>query len=490
MKLEGVADEKGGISGETPNLSHQFRPSRTDIPVAQETIYRFLLDIVKRWTPEDTLLEFKRLFIHGMGSSNPTVKSALDIILRMNDETEFRHTLKRCCYILVNNWDATRHYQPIQDMVHALGEEGDSYHGSSSLLKRLRQWLTHFVKSQDYADLRLFAARYESQGRGPWATRYTSYLLVPQYVNLTNSLEQREAARALSQKLKEQFKFDLSMYIAKSQVTTPYRKGPQNPTMLGDEALSLIKTIVAKRGPFSYSSLANIFINQVKDRSYAEFKRSLRSYLVFSIESREFADLLRLRLGEKLEPLYEDYNNQVVNDALILRTCNRLIEYLTIAPKAEPSQMFGLILSQGNPMTLVIALLKLVLICPYSRTFLESRIADLIHYYQDYSAEDCGWVVNFLEIFNVTFAIHADNVQYNLIKMGDRAMPSTTTPPRKGSTPEGNVPSEDFDPKDYRIFSQLIRSTSTDIPFSGVDPEILLNETDAGSEFDGDGFEG
>jgi hypothetical protein len=483
MMLEGVADEKGSKSDKEPNLPRQFSPSLTDLPAAQETIYRFLLDIVKRWPPEETLLEFKRLFIYGVESSNPAVMQALQAILQSNHEDEFRHTLKRCCYILVNNWDATRHYQPIRGLVQDLGEATETHYAPTPTLKRLHHWLTRFVNSQDYTDLRLFASRYEAHGQGPWTTRYTSYLLVPQYIDLNNSLEQREAARALSQQLKDQFKFDLSMYIAKSQsqVAIPHKKSPKNPTMLGDEALSLIKTIVAKRGPFSYANLANIFLNQIKDCSYVEFKRSVRSYLVFAIESREFSDLLRLRLREKLQTLYEEHNAHVINDALILRTCNRLIEYLTITHKSEPSTMFGLILSQGNPITLVMSLLKIILICPYSRTFLEARIADLISYYQDYSAEDCAWVVNFLEIFNVTFAIHAENVQFNLIKMDREPKAMGGQNLTDGQAAASTKP---FDPKDYRIFSQLKRSTPTHNLFSGIDAETLLDETDSGPGFD------
>jgi hypothetical protein len=471
MMLEGAAHDTNNKPNppkdtSPPPQSTSWNWFMTDVPSAQEIIYEFLLDVVKRWPPEETLLEFKRLFIYNVDSLSKPAMQALERIIQSGNEPDFRNTLKRCCYILVNNWDATRHYKPIQALVQALAEAADTHYAPTPTLKRLRQWLINFIKSQDYEDLRLFAARYEDQGRGPWSSRYTSYLLVPQYIDLGNPIEQREAARALSKQLKDRFKFDLAMYIAKSQIAMPEKQVPKNPTTLGDEALRLIKTIVAKRGPFSYASLANIFISQIKYSCYEEFKQCLKSYLVFSIESREFADVLRASLGERLDPLYADYNSRFISDALILRTCNRAIEYLTTENQAGPSHLFSLLLTQGNPMTLVVALLKIVLICPYSRTHLEARIADLIRYYQNYPEDQCEWIVNFLEIFNVTFAIHAENVQYNLIKMSEDDDPTVSQ-------------SQIFDPDDYRIFSQLKRiAPETDLFPDMVNPETLLDQAD------------
>jgi hypothetical protein len=112
--------------------------------------------------------------------------------------------------------------------------------------------------------------------------------------------------------------------------------------------------------------------------------------------------------------------------------------YPTIANGQDPAHLFVLLLSKGNALTLVILLLKLVLISPYSRTHLEARIADLIKYYEDYSEEQCQWMIHFLEIFNITMAIHAENVEYNLVEMG-------TDCSNQMAKPAGN----------YRIFSQL-----------------------------------
>lgn len=439
----------------------RFNRSGRNIQQAQETIYSFLLEIVKKWSPETVLTEFKRLFIHHVDSVSSDALQAIYEIIFANNEEEFRHTLKRSCYILINNWDATRHYKPIQELVQLFIDPAIARHTASPTLKRLRLWIENFVQSNDYEELKLFIARYADKDQGPWSNRYTSYLLVPQYVDLSNPIEQREAARALSKQLKDRFKFDLAMYIAKSQSTPLSNKSTtKNPTALGDEVLRLIKAIVARRGPFSYTNLANIFLSQIQPLNYEEFKQSLKKYLVFSVDNPAFVDTLNGKLAEKLDSLYDSHAEEGISNALMLRTCNRVIEYLTTENQKEPSSLFILLLSQGNPLTLVVVLLKLVLICKHSRTHLEACIANLIRYYQEYPEEDCAWVVNFLEVFNVTFAIHAENVQYNLIRMK--------------SDQSGAAPVWDLD--SYRIFSQLKAEPKAESTSELPEPDALLDD--------------
>lgn len=435
------------LPSEQQNDAHK-RSTRTgrSIRQAQESVYQFLLEIVKTWHPEDVLIEFKHLFLHHSDSFSADSCQAIYEILLSNNEEEFRNTLKRSCYILVNNWDASRNYRPIKDLIQLFEDPKISRQTISPTLRRSRQWLENFIASKDYQELKLFASRYDDRDSGPWSSRYTSYLLVPQYVDLKNPIEQREAARALSKQLKDRFKFDLAMYVARSQSSALKDVNkPRNPTALGDEVLRLIKAIVARRGPFSYINLANIFIQQVQTLNYREFKQSLQKYLIFSVDNKDFIDTLNKRITEKLETLYETHDDEPFSNALLLRTCNRVIEYLTTENQREPSPLFVLLLSQGNPITLVIVMLKIILICKHARTHLEARIAELIRYYQDYPEEDCQWMINFLEIFNVTFAIHAENVQYNLIRMegeNDKLLPIRSL-------------------DSYRVFSQLKRETSS-----------------------------
>ncbi|MGK7891990.1 MAG: hypothetical protein AB4042_21895 [Leptolyngbyaceae cyanobacterium] len=429
-----------------------------DIPRAQKTVFDYLLEIVKNWPPENVLDEFKHLFIHHINTSSSVILPALYEIVFANQEADFRNTLKRSCYILINNWELARHHHAIHQLIELFEDSIIHRPTQSPTLKRLRGWLRNFITSQDFEEIRLFATRHEVSVQEHWSRRYTSYLLVPQYANLENSVEQREAARTLSHQLKEKFKRDLAFYTVLADRDSPEpseSKEVMNPTVLGDESLRLIKRLIARRGLFSYENLANIFRQQTQNVSYQDFKQALKEYLLYSLTDNEFAQGLEISISHKLNSLYKSYEERTVNDALLLRTCNRVIECLTTEDHKTPSALFSKLMSHGNPLTLVILLLKLVLICQHVRTHLESRIADLIRYYEQFDADSCQWIISFFEIFKITMTIHADNTEYNLVRVLN-----------SGTTPKNGKPAS---LESYRIFSRTRRDV----------PDVQTGQTDA-----------
>jgi hypothetical protein len=426
-----------------PLLSH----SQRDITHAQQIIYEYLLSAVHESSPDDVLEEFKHLFIHHVNTASSVLLPAVYEIVFSNNEQEFRHTLKRCCYILINNWDINRSHESIQKLIQLFSDESLDRTAQAPIIRRLRSWVKSFVASKDFEELRLFASRYDQDVDSHWSNRYTSYLLVPQYINLDNSVEQREAARALSQKLRSQFKFDLAFYTVLSENSRSSTRTVKNPTYLGDESLRLIKTVIAKHGVFSYANVANIFRHQTQNLDYQSFKESLMQYLIYALGSSDFVQKLKSHLSEKIINLYSVHDDKIVDDALILRTSNRVVDLLTTEDHETPSPLFLMLMSQGSPLTLVIMLLKIALMCRYVRTHLEARIADLIRYYEKYSEEDCKWVVSFFEIFNIVMTIHLENTQYTLVEMTESS---------SSMTPNGTSShhSKKMNEHHYRIFSQ------------------------------------
>ncbi|MBR8836993.1 MAG: hypothetical protein DSM106950_24065 [Stigonema ocellatum SAG 48.90 = DSM 106950] len=409
------------------------------LEIVQEKIYSFLFQIVKTWEPEDVLQEFKRLFIDNLDLENFNSQLGIYEIFD-NNEDEFYSTLKRCCYILINNWETRRKSQYIQELINLLANFKNNINSTSSLSKKIyRSWLENFINSNQYQDLKLFAYKYEEQAKEDWFNRYTSYLLFAQSLDTKNPKEQQEAAAKISKKLKEKFKFELAMYSAHSQSDNASKTRYKNPTILGDNVLRLIKTIVLKKGVFSYENIANIFIKQTENQTFQEFKESLPRYLIFSVQQPIFVETIKQQLSEKLLSWLVDHNQEILNKNLLLRTCNRVIDYLTTENGREPATLFILLLSQGHSLTLVIVLLKIIFICRNSRSHLEVRLANLISYYKKYSEDECQWIINFIEYFNITFAIYADNVEYNLIKMKEADKPDDS---------QLNV-------DNYRVFSQL-----------------------------------
>lgn len=448
----------------------QSRPGLSLVQ-AQQIIYDFLLEIVKIWHPEDVLEEFRHLFIYHTDSVSSQTLPALHVILFSNNEKEFRNTIKRCCYILVNNWEVARQFESIQALVDLFFDPLIQRRTLSPTLKRLRYWLIKFTQSEDFEELRLFAARYSEERTlnrpDEWANRYTSYLLVPQYVNESNPVEQRQAARALSRRLKEKFKFDLAIYTAYGQGGGIDGRTVPNPTALGDSTLRLVKAIVARRGEFSYKNLARLFLEQVKDGTYREFKHSLPRYLLYTVSSNPVSQQIQEHLDSRLAILYTEFESQTVDPSLILRTSNRAIDYLVTEDLSQPSVLFSLVLSRGNALTLAIILLKLVLISHQSLTYLEVRIASLIRYYEQFPRSECQWVINFLEVFQITFAIYGENVEYNLVQVD----PGNTQAGAKFS-------SHAQDLETFRIFSQAMNQASK--PLLEENEDLPKDEPEAG----------
>jgi hypothetical protein len=425
------------------------KPKQNNLQVAQERLYSFLVEIVQKWPSEEVLREFKRLFIDFLDSVNLGKATGIYGISFLENEQDFYHTVKRCFYIIVNNWEAQRKYKQIQELIKLFDNYKPSIEITHPHTKVFQGWLKNFVGSHDYKELKFLASKYKKQalkqeGKNNWANRYTSYLLVAQSYDGKRPREQQEVARKLSKQMKDKYKFELAMYIARSQSAASSVTRYKNPSILGDNVLRIIKMIVVKKGVFSYENIANIFLKQTKNQTLKKFKDSIQKYLFFTVENQELVITVMQHLSEKLSTWKQESNEDIINNNLILRTCNRVIDCLTIETGKEPSPLFILLLAGGNPLTLVIILLKIILICKNARSHLEIRIAHLINYYENYPEDECTWFINFLEFFNITFAIYAENVEYNLINM---------------NADEQSCNSQNLD--DYRVFSQLKVDTQT-----------------------------
>lgn len=410
---------------------------------AQELICQFFLDGLKQYSPESILQRFKYLWIEPTQALNSKPRRALELILSSGSEQTFINTLKRSIYILVNNWSTARQQNYVQQLLQLLSTFPSLQKTSPVTLKRLMLWRCNFVNSQDYQELKLFASKYENRHQEHWSQRYSSYLLVSQSVDERKPLEQQEAARTYSKELKERFQFELAMYTARSSSSAVacQENTSHNPTYLGDGVLRLIQNILKKRGRFSYASLARIFLNQTQRICYRDFKQNLLDYLLFSTDDPSLAKTIKTQLTSPLNTLYQNYHDRMWDNDLLLRTGKRLIEYLTTVDKKQPSRLFILLMAQGKSLHLAIMLLKIVLLCPQTHTHLECCLAQLVQHYKNKSETECQWLIDFLEIIQLTLTIYVEDVRYNLVKMHEYQ-------PEVVGNSEENI---------YRIFSQLKR---------------------------------
>lgn len=383
---------------------------------AQEVISQYFLDCVTRQPPTDALESFANLFIEFAPQiASQNAYQALYDLLRANQERDFCLLLKRVFFILVNNWETSRQTHLTNQLIDLFKQLPRPSSFQSTQVNRLRVWLNNFVASPDYQELLLYVTKFDEAYSPKWVQRYSSYFLMSQALDLNNSVEQRCAARIRAKILKDQFKFNLALYTARTHSATLHPEPATNPTQLSDNLLKWVKKLLVRQGQFSYANIANIFIQQTQQQTYQEFKQSLRKYLKFSVTQPQIIQLIDGKLASKIGQLYVEQEAQALKPNLLLRTCNRAIDFLIMETKNQPSDLFVQLISQGNPLSFVLLLVKLILICPSAQVHLEKRITDLLEYYKELPESQGQWLLNFLDILNVALAIYAGTVQYNLI---------------------------------------------------------------------------
>ncbi len=390
------------------------------IDKAQQYIYNFFLEIIKRYPSEDILNQFNRLFIKYEEIDNIDAYYALGEIIFHNREYEFKNTLIRCCYILNNNWIINGNINACHQLVDLFLSDSIGVPTKIHKLKKLREWLQNFVQSKEYNTLRLLSGRpavnkiYHS-----WSERFSSYLLISEYADSSKPLEQRQYAEALSRKIKKQFKFDLAMYTARIDSKLGANPQRQNPTTLGDSVLTLIKRILNKHGNENYRRSAKNFYKQVDDTTFLEFKENLLKYLGMSQDDLEISEILYSTVVQKLNHFQEYRHHEEMTLSLLNVTCNRVLRYLLLNESRQPSEFLKLSLEYNNFLNPVILLLKIVLIHPNLRFYLESYVAELIKFYSSYEETECWAFINFLDVLNVTLAVFDEDTNYSLIKMNN-----------------------------------------------------------------------
>ncbi|MEE3718902.1 hypothetical protein V2H45_19340 [Tumidithrix elongata RA019] len=413
---------------------------------AQGQIYDFFLDIVRRYQPEKALDEFKKLFIDFTAVKYLGVLEALDRIVVAYDENEFHYTLKRCCYILVNNWSVVNSQVHVQALVDLFLDPSLDKKTNSAKLKTLRLWIKNFVNSESYQTLKLFTLRQVGGASLKWSDRYTSYLLMYQCADVNSSKEQKQVADALARKIRTQFKFDLAMYTSRMRPMNRPWNSWENPTSLGNNVIQLVKTMLTKRGSLSYRALADNFIAKSSQLDCSEFKLELCAYLEFAKEDPEISEAFTIQLFEKLVDFQCQFDDRPVTPALMLRICKYVITCVTIDEKKKPAPLFSVLINQTNPLYFVVILLKLVLLCGACQSFLDVRIAELIRYYSQYSEAECRPVIYFLDMLNVAFTIYTEEIRYNLVCMN---------PNIKAKTNKSMTSLPLLSLGEYRIFSQV-----------------------------------
>lgn len=235
----------------------------------------------------------------------------------------------------------------------------------------------------------------------------------------TNRRDSDKKKRQLQQQ-QTQFKQHWAIYQAKQQATqlgvaTTYfgvdpSQGNMRPPQPSFDAILLetVQKIWMRRGTFAPPNLANVFLQQTANMTYADYKQALVRYLWTAIAEEKGLEPLKQKIEETLAQLWTEQDKLPVDNRLRLRTCNRLISLITTQGNTYPSPMFTLLAVQEQYDIFGLMLLRLMLINRPSYQYFADAMDTLTDYYATLQTPKSHWIVSFLEIFKMNITEYLD----------------------------------------------------------------------------------
>lgn len=422
----------------------------------EKIIYDYLREYSIYHSPEETIAEFRCLFIEGI-SQNITVRKALDdIVYSKVKQEKFSYILNYCFYIIVDRWlnNGGRSY-----ILHLLSLF-DNLNYTAKYYTRRKQKITvllqEFIKSKHYIQLKRVATVFDNKELvqhdserdshkkcisnggvdentkiADLLARYT-YLYLPLLVREGNIKELANSIQKLQIERTKSFELKLAQHIIYRTRLIEIAKAQQfshgagklirripNPTLLSNKDLRIVLKQYIKKidKKITLYQLSRKFVADNKHAiSYREFKRNLYFYLIYNIKPRNNYNFNK-KLWKLLDGIYYQSDTLAIDDNLTLRTCRKLYQHLLISStdRYQHTLLLKLITHLGTAQT-VMLLIKIVLICPLIKTDLEQRLAILYSYYEINKIEDMRWLVKFLEHFLIAFSIYFGKIDISLAK--------------------------------------------------------------------------
>ncbi|PZD74558.1 hypothetical protein C1752_00867 [Acaryochloris thomasi RCC1774] len=427
--------------------THQYKT--VNIEAHKQTIYDHLLQCVRTESANAVLKRFHTLFIAGLHYPEPEVKAALNqIVVSIKGKEDFALFFNRCCYILVNSWQNQPDCRSmIPELVAVLGRmsAAPATLGRSRSKTRLRSLMQQFAQSSYYQRLRRFSEfitpQTSASSSRPLSTILRRYPYLYQHclISKEDSQEHQSSVRQVQQHAQEQFELDLSHYLtgifkrpaAPGQIIQPAGRtqlilpdsGPlirsQNPTLLGDNELcKTLKQYVGRvdhQGSYRDGAKHFILRNQAS-QTYLGFKKNLYDYLVASVDTKFGRCRFNQQLQKQFDALLPECNDRPMSDFLLVRTCNRLLNFLVVESRQRPNHIvfMDLINNVGSTATVGL-LLKVVLLCKKIKPYLENRFALLFNHYEAKQQGAVKWLVACLEKLNLAWSANFGRFDFSFV---------------------------------------------------------------------------
>jgi hypothetical protein len=423
VSIKFCVSEAMTVASQNINSRH-YRPISSE----EQKLYDHLLYWIEREQPREMLQRFRTLFIDGVGYSDAEVIQALRRVINSKLATEdFRYVLNRCCHILINRWQARSQTQiAIPALVKLFETPPNTTTVAAThlpVVRRHHQLIRQFTETEQYHTLYRLAqvlteaeaANYGNRPLGTLIRRYP-YLYGHCLLSEDSTHEQQCTVRQIQSSMQRQFEIHLAHYVTyqarRSQVEAAAQPTAQrlirpinNPTLLDDQELNqALKYYTGKvDGYRTHRDLALNLLNQGgQPQSFAAFKDDLYEYITASIDPtygrRKFNNQLHLHLKNTLP----ENNEQILNDFLLVRTCNQLLGFLIVdSPQHNNHYVFVDLVTNLGAIVTTGLLLKVVLLCRKVIPGLERRLSILFNHYELHHRDAVQWLIQALENTNL-----------------------------------------------------------------------------------------
>ena len=426
-------------------------------PVAQASniVYEYLLHCVTTKSPPEVVQEFKNLLIQGR-SVDQRVSKALEKIIS-STEGQFNIILSYCFYLILDNWS---HSPKSLFYLAQLWEIFDLVNQTRScdrLRLRLIQLIKDYQCSQAYLQLKAIMAIIDPQAvnnivlanaaitneESNHSNSINTSIIntyLPRYTYLYNYFlpeefelnELRQYLQALQENRQKNFEIQLSKHIiyrfrlkqvAKMKLLS---KGAgkiitkvNNPSLLSERAfrIALQQYLGVDRGGTILQRSQRFVIDNNSRSSFQVFKQDLHRFLTNNIKPRNSNYDFSQELKQKLDDAFFQADRKALNDTLILQTCRQLYSFLITDTHSvtDPNKLTNLIVNLGTAQVMMI-LIKIVLICPESKSDLEKKIASIASYYQLNAIQEIPWLFKTLEHLLLAFSIYFGKIDVSIAK--------------------------------------------------------------------------
>lgn len=429
------------------------QPNRHSRPITAEEqkLYDHLLYWIEWESPSEMIERFQTLFIDGVGYPDPEISQALNKVIASDLATEeFRYVLNRCCHILINRWQARPQSQSAIPQLVGLFETPSKVNTVSAVhsrsVRRLRHLIKLFTETEQYLTLSRLAqilaaaeAAAANSGARPLGTLIRRYPYLYKHCLLSEDCtqEQQSTVKQIQSSIQRQFEIDLSQYVTyqvrRSQlVTRGITATPQllirpiaNPTLLSERELGqAIKHYIGKvDGARTHKDLAHSFLTHISPApfspapSFERFKDDLYQYITASIDPGYGKRKFNNQLYTHLQNTLPDSNAQALNDFLLVRTCNNLLNFLIADSPQRPNHfVFIDLVTNLGPILTTGLLLKIVLLCRKVRPSLERQFSILFNHYETYTHDAVLWLIQALENLNVALTTNFGAVNLSFLR--------------------------------------------------------------------------